>query len=373
MTFSSSSPAGIGIVGCGNISERYVKGISRFPLLKTLGCADMYQEAADKLSASTAISAYPSVDALLDDPGVDVVVNITSPVAHAEVSFAALKAGKHVYVEKPMGATVAEGRRMIEAAVAAGRVLGSAPDTFLGSSAQTARAAVDKGVIGEPIGAVGFVTHSKAETWHPDPTFLFKPGGGPVLDLGPYYVTALGNLLGPVASVAGLSRVGAPVRTVSAPGRRVDKITVEVPTHAVASLEFASGALATMMFSFDVWDHHLPYLEIYGQEGALGLFDPNKYDGPVVTRGHHDSEWATLPPVFPPSAEPGSPEQFMRGPGVVDLVRALDGAPHRASAALALHVLEVLQAVETASQTRQSVGIESRVERPATVPADPKW
>ena len=365
MTFSSSSPAGIGIVGCGNISERYVKGISRFPLLKTLGCADMYQEAADKLSASTAISAYPSVDALLDDPGVDVVVNITSPVAHAEVSFAALKAGKH--------ATVAEGRRMIEAAVAAGRVLGSAPDTFLGSSAQTARAAVDKGVIGEPIGAVGFVTHSKAETWHPDPTFLFKPGGGPVLDLGPYYVTALVNLLGPVASVAGFSRVGAPVRTVSAPGRRVDKITVEVPTHAVASLEFASGALATMMFSFDVWDHHLPYLEIYGQEGALGLFDPNKYDGPVVTRGHHDSEWATLPPVFPPSAEPGSPEQFMRGPGVVDLVRALDGAPHRASAALALHVLEVLQAVETASQTRQSVGIESRVERPATVPADPKW
>jgi predicted dehydrogenase len=264
MTFSSSSPAGIGIVGCGNIAERYVKGISRFPLLKTLGCADIYQEAADRLSASAGISAYPSVEALLDDPGVDVVVNITSPVAHAEVSFAALKAGKHVYVEKPMGATVAEGRRMIEAAVAAGRVLGSAPDTFLGSSAQTARAAVDNGVIGEPIGAVGFVTHSKAETWHPDPTFLFKPGGGPVLDLGPYYITALVNLLGPVASVAGFSRVGAPVRTVTAPGRRVDKITVEVPTHAVASLEFASGALATTC----------PIWRSMGRKGLSGCSTP---------------------------------------------------------------------------------------------------
>lgn len=204
-----------------------------------------------------------------------------------------------MYVEKPLAANVPDGQAMVQAARSAGLLLGSAPDTFLGSAGQTARAAVDSGLIGEPIGATAFVTHSKADTWHPDPTFLFKPGGGPILDLGPYYLTALVNCLGPIARVAGFTRVGAPTRTVTAPGRRVETITVETTTHAGALLLFHSGVIGTALFSFDVWNHHLPFLELYGDKGTLTLSDPNQFDGPVLLRGNYDEDWTVLDPVLP--------------------------------------------------------------------------
>src|SRR5215472_6317536 len=180
-------PAAVGIIGCGNIFERYLSGISRFAELRVAGCADAVQSRADAAAARYGIPAYTSVAALLDDPGVDVVVNITPPQAHAEVSIAALRAGKHVYTEKPLSASLREADEVMAVAEAATGRLGCAPDTILGSAAQTARAAVDRGLIGDPIGAAAFVTHSRAEQWHPDPGFLFRAGGGPLLDMGPYY------------------------------------------------------------------------------------------------------------------------------------------------------------------------------------------
>jgi predicted dehydrogenase len=356
--------ARVGIIGCGNISRRYVEGMRRFAQLEIVGCADLVPELAQALAADSGIRAYADIDELLADPNIDIVVNITPPIAHATVTEQAVAAGKHVYVEKPIAATVADAQHMLEAADRADRVLGSAPDTFLGSAGQTARAAIDAGLIGEPIGAVAFVTHSKAETWHPDPGFLFRPGGGPALDLGPYYIAALVNLLGPVAEVAGFSRIGAPTRTVTAPDRRVDSIEVTTPTHAGATVRFASGVIATLLFSFDVWDHHLPKIELYGARGTLSLPDPNEYDGPVLIKGHADAEWATLEPVLEPGGQPGEPVQYLRGHGVADLAAALDGAPQRTSAALALHVLEVLEAIETASAGPTVVTIDSRPSRP---------
>jgi len=360
----TTTTARVAIIGCGNISRRYVDGMRRFPQLELVGCADLVQELADSLAADSGIRAFEGINELLADPGIDIVVNITPPVAHAAVSEQALAAGKNVYVEKPIAATVADATGMLEAAGREDRVLASAPDTFLGSAGQTARAAVDGGAIGEPIGAVAFVTHSKAETWHPDPGFLFRPGGGPALDLGPYYITALVNLLGPVADVTGFSRIGAAVRTVTAPGARVDTIEVTTPTHAGATVRFASGAIGTLLFSFDVWDHHLPKIELYGTEGALTLPDPNEYDGPVQLKRHGDADWTTLEPVLEPGGAPGEPVQNLRGHGVADLAAALDGAPLRTSAELAFHVLEVLEAIETASSTSTVVTIASQPSRP---------
>jgi predicted dehydrogenase len=365
MPYGPESPARVAIIGAGNIARRYVEGMSRFPQLTLVGCADVMQPMAEALAADAGIRAYASVDELVADPDVDIVVNITPPTAHAAVTNQALAAGKHVYVEKPIAATVAESATMVATAEQTGRVLGSAPDTFLGSAGQTARAAIDSGVIGEPIGLTAFVTHSKAETWHPDPSFLFRPGGGPALDLGPYYLTTLVNALGPVASVAGFTRVGATVRPVTAPDRRVESIEVSTPTHWGATLKFRSGVIGTVMMSFDVWDSTLPKIEIYGDRGTLTMPDPNEFDGNVTVRLHGEDDWRTLDPVIEPTGEAGAAVQLLRGIGVADLAAAVDGAPHRASAALASHVLEVIEAIQRSSDTESVIHIESTVERPA--------
>lgn len=367
MNFNAENPAKVGLIGCGNIAERYVRGIRRFPELHLVGCADLVTERAIELAGSTGITAYPSIEALLADPEIDIAVNITPPIAHSSVTIDALNAGKHVYVEKPLAAELTQTPAMMEAAKRAGRLLGAAPDTFLGSAGQTARAAIDSRLIGEPVAASMFVTHSKAELWHPDPSFLFQPGGGPALDMGPYYVTTLVNMLGPVAQVFGMTRIGAPVRTVVSPGRRVDQVEVTTPTHASAVLRLASGVLVTAMMSFDVWDSTLPALEIYGQEGTLAVPDPNRFDGDVTLHRHEDKGWTVVPPVTAVSGDAADNSiQMLRGYGVADLVSALNGGPHRASAALAEHVLEVLAAVETSHRTGTVVDIVSRVERPAT-------
>jgi len=364
---SPSNPARVGIIGVGNIFDRYVKGMARFPLLSVSGCADLEHERAVNGAAAHGISAYDSIEALLADDAVDVVVNITPPVVHADVTARALKAGKHVYVEKPIAATVAEAEPLPDLAREHGVLLGSAPDTFLGSAAQTARKAVDDGLIGDPIGASAFISHSLAETWHPDPSFLFQPGGGPGLDLGPYYLTHLVNLLGPVATVSALSRIGAPVRKVTSPGRTVDSVQVTTPTHAAAVVGFASGALGSLQLSFDVWHHRLPFIEVYGTEGTLSLPDPNGFDGDVRVRGHYDDDWTVLDPVFPPSGPLDMATQMLRGSGVNDLVEAVGGGPHRASAGLACHVLEAIEAIEKSSRTRQFVEITSSPARPEPV------
>ena len=358
----------IGILGSGNIFGRYVTGLSRFPALKIVRVGDIDPGRAKEAATEFDIAAWGDDQDLYADDSLDIVVNLTPPVHHAATVTAALRSGKHVYVEKPLATTVDDARVVLDVARETGKVLGSAPDTFLGSASQTARKALDDGLIGEPIGASFFIGHSKAERWHPDPTFLFQAGGGPVLDMGPYSLAILVNLLGPISSVAASSRIGAPVRTVTSPNRTVDTIKVDVPTHAAAIFTFASGAIATAQLSFDVWDSDLPHAEIYGTEGTLSLANPNHFDGDVRVKRHTDDSWIVLPPVIDLFGAVGTREQHRRGLGVKDLATALEGGPHRANAPFALHVLESLTAIEASSDSGETYRLTTTCARPAPLP-----
>jgi len=367
VTFSAARPAGVGIVGVGNIFGRYLRGMARFPELRVVGCASRTWERAQAAAKEFDVAVFQSITQLLGSREVDVVLNITPPQAHASITREALSAGKHVYVEKPITANPVEADLLIRQARSAGLLLGSAPDTFLGSAGQTARRAIDKGLIGEPIGVAAFITSGKVETWHPDPTYLFQPGGGPALDMGPYYLTWMVNCLGAIRSVSGKSRIGSPDLAVTSPDRRVDSIKVTTPTHVSSVLEFESGVVGTFLASFDVWDHHLPRIEIYGSDATMSLPDPNTFDGDVAVKERAGDDWRVLPPEIPPFAQPGSMEQYLRGPGVADLVGALNGAPHRASADLASHVLEAIGSIERSSRTNTVITLASRAERPPPV------
>lgn len=361
---SAKQPHRIGILGSGNIFGRYVTGLARYPELEIMRVGDIDVARAKQAATDHGIPAWGDDGELYADESVEIIVNLTPPVHHARTVITALESGKHVYVEKPLATTVEEGRAVLAAAAASGRILGSAPDTFLGSASQTARKAVDAGLIGEPIGASAFIKHSRAETWHPDPRFLFRQGGGPVMDMGPYYLAILVNCLGPIHSVAAASRIGAPRRTVTAPDRLVEYIDVEVPTHASAVLSFASGAIGTALMSFDVWDTDLPRIELYGTEGTLSLPNPNNFDGDVRLKRHKDEGWTVLPAVVELFGAVDTPEQHRRGLGVRDLADAIEGGPHRANAAFAFHVLEALCAVDESSQRAEVLRLESTCERP---------
>ena len=354
----------LGIIGTGDIFDRYITGLRRFPQLELIRCADIdvgrAEEAADRAGG---IESGPPEE-LLGDDSIEIAIVLTPPTAHASVVAAALDAGKHVYVEKPLAATVAEGVELVRRAGSANLALASAPDTFLGSACQTAREVIDSGEIGDVYGAAAFMTHNHSETRHPDPTFNFKPGGGPLLDLGPYYLTQLVNCLGPVAEVAGMTRIGHPQRFVTAPNRRVDVIDVEVATHTTATLRFESGVIATLMMSFDVWTRNLPFMEIYGTRGQVQLPDPNTFDGGVQIRWNDDNQWRYVPPVVPPLAGPARRDQLLRGVGVVDLAASIGRRAPRASSEMALHVLEVLTAVDASSETHSVLTVASTCSRP---------
>ena len=357
----TDAPVGVGIVGCGNIFESYITGLRKLRSVRVLGCADIDQARAEAAGNFHDLRAYDSVEALLDDEQVDLVVNITPPIAHGSVSLAALAGSKHVYSEKPMSASLEEAGRVLTAASGTAR-LGCATDTFLAGPGQTARAAIDSGLIGEPVGFSAAIPHSRAEEWHPDPTFLYKKGGGPLLDMGPYYVSNLVNCLGPVRTVTGSARIGANPRIVTTPGRLVDSIVVEVPTHAVAVLSFVSGTVGTLTASFDLWSDHLPHIEVYGTKGILRLPDPDRFDGDVVFKPNGSDTWEVVAPVLQLAgwwAEGGR----IRGLGVADLVDSLRGRPQRASAELGYHVLEILDSVETASITEAVVHLKDCTRR----------
>jgi predicted dehydrogenase len=353
----------VGILGTGTIFQAYARGLSLFGHLPIVRVADVDQDRARAAAAEWNIPAYGTSEQLLTDPDVDIVVNITPPAAHADLTDAALRAGKHVYVEKPLAASIAGARENLRVAKETGKVLGGAPDTFLGAAGQTARSAVDRGLIGEPFAATSFVRSSRVQTWHPDPSFLFQDGGGPVLDWGPYHIAALANLLGPVVSVVGATSRAHDELTVTAPSRRVERIGVEVDTHATALLQFASGALVTTMYSFDVWNTTLPHIEVYGTEATLQVPNPNNFDEPVLIKRRTDDEWSELPSVIERTTpEPVHP---FRALGVVDLAAHLSGDEHRASGALAYHVLEVLSALRDRSLSDGVTEISSTVDRPA--------
>lgn len=352
----------IGIVGCGNISGIYFKNAARLKNVQVTRCSDLIPERAVEVAAEQGCTACDTEELLAGDD-VDIVLNLTIPKAHHEVAIQALRAGKHVYNEKPVAMTRGQAAEMLTLAEEKGLRVGCAPDTFLGGGLQTCRALIDAGKIGTPVGAMAFMGCPGHERWHPAPEFYYKPGGGPVLDMGPYYITALVTLLGSIRRVAGLTKVGRSPRVVGSGPLEGQEIEVEVPTHITGVLDFADGAAATLITSFDVWGHNCPRIEIYGTEGALSCPDPNTFGGPVrIKRG--GDEWDDVE-VDRPYTENS------RCLGVADMAAAIEsGRDHRCSGALATHVLDATLALYESSESGQYATLETAIQRPAPMPAD---
>jgi len=359
----------IGIIGCGNISHSYLKGAARSEQVRVKCVADMRMEAAQEKATEYGVQAV-TVDRLLADPDIQIVINLTVPIAHAQVSMQVVEAGKHVYSEKPLVTRHAEGEALLLAAAAKGVRIGCAPDTFLGAGHQACRHALDAGRIGRPIaGSAFFATHGM-EHWHPNPEFFFKRGGGPMLDIGPYYVTQLVNLRGPVERVAAQATTGYATRTVSSEPLKGSIINVEVPTTVNGVLSFANGAGVTITTSWDVWKHRRVPFEIYGSEGSMLVPDPNFFGGePMVSK--RDGEWMPLDISAHPfgipnrSTSSGAHVADYRIIGLLDMAAGVrNNRPHRASGELAMHVLEVLDAFERSSTEGRHVMIGASCERP---------
>lgn len=355
----------VGLIGCGTIADAYIRGLRAFPELELVALSDLDVGRAEAKAQEYGVPKGGSVEALLADGEVDIAVNLTVPAVHAEVSLRALEAGKHVYSEKPLAIRREDGARLLGAADANGLRLGCAPDTFLGSGGQTCRKLLDEGAIGEPLSASAFLLGSGVEAWHPNPFFFFQYGGHPLFDMGPYYLTALVNLLGPFRSVVGLTTTGIHERTVSSQPHAGTTIAVDAPMHATALLELASGKPVTLLISGEVVVSELPRIEIYGTEGTLSVPDPNTFGGPVRLRKKGDEAWREVPLL---DGQTG----YDRGLGVADMARALrSGRPHRSSGTLAYHVLDTLQAIQDASDARRFVEVSSTCERSAPLPLGP--
>ncbi len=359
---SSLTPVRVGVVGCGTISDVYFNAGRLFDMLDIVACADLFPERARAKAEQHGIPRAYAVEELLADPEVELVINLTIPGAHAEIGTAALEAGKHVYSEKPLALTGEDGRRLLELGAERGLLVGCAPDTFLGGGLQTCRKLIEDGVIGEPIGATAFMMSHGHESWHPDPGFYYEPGGGPMFDMGPYYLTALVHLIGPIRRVTGSARITFPERTITSEPKKGTKIEVKVPTHVVGVMDFENGAVGTIITTFDVWASQLPRLEIYGTEGSMSVPDPNTFGGPVYTRRAGEQEW-TEQPLTHPYAEQS------RGLGAADMAYAVrSGRPFRASGELAFHVLDAMCALHEASDQGRHIELQSRGVRPALLP-----
>jgi predicted dehydrogenase len=364
----------IGIIGCGNISDAYFKGAARSSYVQVKGCADMNAEAAKTKAALNGATAM-SVQALLADPEISLVVNLTVPLAHAAVSQQIIEAGKHVYSEKPLAAKFADAAALIARAHAKGLRVGSAPDTFMGASHQACRRAIDAGVIGKPVGGSAVIMGHGAESWHPNPEFFYKAGGGPVLDMGPYYVTQLVNLLGPVRRAVAAASIGNPVRTITSEPLKGATIDVDVPTTVNGVLEFVSGANVSLSASWDVWKHNRTTpIEIYGTEGTLLGVDPNFFGNTPRVCGPdgnlRDVDIAAHPfGIANREMRNGAMQADYRMVGLVDMAMAIgQRRAHRANGAMALHVLEVLEALITSSASGRFVDLTTSCERPEPVP-----
>lgn len=351
----------VGVIGAGAISGQYSKTLARLPHLPVTSIADLSQERAEALAAQHPGARVESVEQLLAADDVDLVLNLTIPAVHGTIALAAASAGKHVYGEKPLALTVDEGRAVLAAADGAGVRVGCAPDTVLGTGIQTARALVDAGRIGAPLAATAFMTTPGHERWHPDPEFLYRPGGGPLFDMGPYYLTSLVHLLGPVAGVTGVTTRPSQSRVIGSGPRAGTAFDVEVDTHVTGLLVHSSGAVSTLVMSFDIWAANLPRIEVHGSAGSLSVPDPNTFAGDVALYTSETPEWQTIAP------EAGY-QDGGRGIGIADLAQALgSGQEHRVSGELSLHVLDVMETFLQAAREGRTLPIATQVERPAPV------
>jgi predicted dehydrogenase len=345
----------VGLVGIGNISRQYLETLPRLPGVSLVAAADL-----DPARVVPSVRMLRPEELYAADD-VDLVLNLTIPQAHAEVALSAIAAGKHVYGEKPLALSTSEAQEVLSAASSTGVRVGCAPDTVLGTGTQTARRCLDEGMIGTPVAATAFMVTPGHERWHPDPEFYYRPGGGPLLDMGPYYLTALVTLLGPVRRVTGLASAPRATRVIGSGPRAGTEFPVSVATHVAGVLEHEGGAITTLMMSFDVWAGNLPRIEVYGTGGSLSVPDPNGFDG-EVRLFEPDGEWREVP------ASAGYRDAG-RGTGVADLAAALaNGTEHRANGAVAYHVLDVMESLLRAADQGQAQEVTSTCPRPTPVP-----
>jgi predicted dehydrogenase len=362
----------VGVVGCGNIAGTYLRNAPLFKGVAVRACADISATAAQARAHEFGIRAL-SVEALLAADDVDLVLNLTVPSAHFAISMAALSAGKHVFTEKPLATTAADGRRLVAEARSRGLALGSAPDTFLGEAGRLARRLVDEGAIGRVVAGTAFMMTRGMEHWHPNPQFYYQSGGGPMLDMGPYYLTMLVNLLGPATRVTALATTGTAERTITAAGPlHGTSFAVGTPTTIMALIAFANGATINVGMSWDVFRHGNQPIELHGTEGSLRLPDPDTFGGAVALSAH-GAAWQAMPThtatfgqINWPSAAPDRANYRMLG--LADLAHSLAAsAPPRASGEVALHVLEIAEAILQAAATGASVNIADSAARPAAM------
>lgn len=355
-------PLRIGVVGTGSICGIYIENLQRFSSTRVIACADLDVARAAIVAKKADIPFALAPEDLLAHPDVDLVLNLTPPENHAEIALAAVAAGKHVYNEKPLAVEFGDGRALLAEAERHAVRVGGAPDTFLGAAHQTARSIIDSGRLGQIVSVNGFMLCGGHESWHPSPAFYYARGGGPLFDMGPYYLSAFINLFGPMMRVTGATSTSRPVRMISSEPLRGQEMKVETPTHLAGVFEFANGVIGQLTTSFDIPVGNFPAIVVSGTEGSMVVPDPNGFGGEVRSRRFDETDWTT-------HASPRPFEDNSRGLGVMDLALGLrDGRPHRASGALALHVLESMHAVIRSAQSGRHIKLETTVERPEEMP-----
>ena len=360
---TGSGPLAVGVIGAGKISEQYLKNMTQYPDLDVRFVADLYPDLARSRADEFGVSGAGSVEDALARDDLELIVNLTIPVAHASVASAALASGKHVWNEKPIAAQQEEANALVAQADAAGLLIGTAPDTFLGPGLQVARQMIERGDIGTPLTATIAFQSAGPHRWHPNPDFLYQAGGGPLFDMAPYYLTALAQIFGPIVKVAALGSSAGPTRVIGEGPRAGESIDVTVPTSISALYEFANGLKAQAIFSFDSPLQRVGILEISGTEATIAPPDPNHFTGDIrlITAGATDEQLI-----------PAGDRAAGRGIGAVDMARAIRGGnaygKHRATGALALHVLEAMFATATSIDTGAFVPVTSTF---APIPALP--
>jgi predicted dehydrogenase len=378
----------VGVLGIGDISDVYINNLKKYDIVRVVACAGRDLEKARKKADGHHIEkAYATAKELIEDPEIDIILNLTVPAVHAEFTIEALQAGKHVHTEKPLAATIEDGKKILELAKEKGLYIGCAPDTFLGGRLQTCRKLIDEGTIGEVIAASAFVAYHGPESFHPNPDFVYKLGGGPLFDIGPYYMTALLSLLGPIESCSAMAKRTFDKRIIESAPRKGDTIEVGVDTHITANLQFANGAIATLITSFDVWESELPRFEIYGTKGTICINDidpldgPNLFGGPVLLKTLENYRWRSMPrqqslseweevPVIHPFNET-SHQENSRGIGLIDMAYAIrDESEERASGQMAFHSLEVMEGLLKSAKEGRFYHLKSTFNRPDPLPID---
>lgn len=336
----------VGIIGCGAISSIYLKNLTGvFANTEVKAVCDLDKDRVEKAASKYGIPKIYSLEDMLSDKEISIVLNLTTPKSHYSICRKVLEAGKHVYVEKPLCVEFEEGVDLVRMADEKNLLIGSAPDTFLGAGIQTCIGLINNGRIGTPASATAFMMCHGHESWHPDPEFYYEKGGGPMFDMGPYYLTALVNMLGPVKAVSGMTSMAFTERTITSKRKYGKKVKVEVPTHVNGIMKFESGVIGNIITSFDVWGHNLPRIEIHGTEGSLSVPDPNSFGGPVLLKTKEMKDWEEIPIALPY-------EDNSRGIGVSDMADAItEGRLNKANGKTALHVLELMHGFHRAAES----------------------